>query len=405
MLIPLLSNTKEINGEIKLPPSKSISNRALFLAALSGTPIVLENLSQCDDTLAFMRAINSDKGLIDIGAAGTAMRFATALLSQRSGQYILTGSERMKQRPIGILVDALRQLGAKITYTENEGFPPLNITGTILKGESITIDASISSQYISALMMLASSLPNGLTINIIGNWISKAYIEMTRTIMMQFGIPVTISENQIIISNAQSTIKRYAIESDWSAASYWYELLAIKGVGKIYLIGLFKNSCQGDAKIGELFKHFFGIETEFVEDGIIITHSSIAVNQKMIYDFTNEPDMAQTFAVCCCLINKHFYFSGLQSLKIKETDRITALINELAKLGFRLTTPTENELCWNGEKNDINTHISIETYHDHRMAMAFAPVALRYAINIENPEVISKSYPTFWNDFKTTLSF
>jgi 3-phosphoshikimate 1-carboxyvinyltransferase len=402
MKIPLLSN-KPINGSITLPASKSISNRALFLAALSDRDIVLNNLALCDDTKAFEQVVKGQSKHIDIGAAGTAMRFATAFLAQRAGQWTLTGSERMKQRPINLLVEALRQLGAKIDYAEKEGFPPLTIEGVPLNGNSVSIDGSVSSQYISALMMLGASLPNGLQINLTGNCISHTYIEMTRQIMVDFGLSVSLSGNTINIRPAKPSIDSYTIENDWSAASYWYAMLAINGSGQIHLKGLSDKSYQGDANIHNLFCTHFGIDTKFIDDGILISLATNSNTDRMEYNFINEPDMAQTFTVCCCLTGKPFRFNGLQSLRIKETDRIAALIAELEKLGFLLQNPKDDVLIWDGAKTAVTGDVSIATYHDHRMAMSFAPVAFKRAITIENPEVVSKSYPNFWNDFKSIV--
>lgn len=393
---------KTIEGEIQLPSSKSISNRALFLAALSDHHILLENLSQCDDTQAFIKVITAKNGTIDVGAAGTAMRFAAAFLSQKHGEWLLTGSERMKNRPIGVLVEALRQLGADISYTEKEGFPPLKISGKKLKGGTIEINSSVSSQYISALMMLAISLDNGLIIRLKGEPISQSYVLMTQKIMSDFGFSVEISGNQISVKNGVAKIDKFRVESDWSAASYWYELLAINGCGRLLLNGLSSESYQGDDKIAELFDHYFGIKTDYLAGKIAISPTQVP-DIPMVYDFVNEPDMAQTFAVCCCLTNKKFHFSGLQSLRIKETDRVAALVAELAKLGYILTVPKEGELCWNGEKTQVSDQISIATYSDHRMAMAFAPAMIRFSLNVENQEVVTKSYPTFWRDFEEIL--
>ena len=388
-----------INARIKLPASKSISNRALILNALSYSPYPIGNVSDCDDTSVMIKALDSNDRLFDVGAAGTSMRFLTAFLSKTLGEWVITGSERMKQRPIRILVDALNQLGAKIEYLEKEGFPPLKITGSALMGGEIKLNGSVSSQYISALMMIAPYMYKGLTIQLEGKVISQPYIRMTQAMMNEFGVDSTFVDNSIRIPAQEYTPVPFTVESDWSAASYWYELLAIAGKGEVFLEGLRKNSYQGDAQVANLFAQL-GVATEYYTDGVKLSPSGTATSQ-LSYNFINEPDLAQTLAVCCCIKGIPFSFSGLQSLKIKETDRINALINELAKLGYCISEPAEGELEWTGAtcaKADVPV---IKTYEDHRMAMAFAPAALVGELEIEHPEVVSKSYPDFWQDLQT----
>ncbi|MDD3195371.1 MAG: 3-phosphoshikimate 1-carboxyvinyltransferase [Paludibacter sp.] len=388
-----------INARIKLPASKSISNRALILNALSYSPYPIGNVSDCDDTSVMIKALDSNDRLFDVGAAGTSMRFLTAFLSKTLGEWVITGSERMKQRPIRILVDALNQLGAKIEYLEKEGFPPLKITGSALMGGEIKLNGGVSSQYISALMMIAPYMYKGLTIQLEGKVISQPYIRMTQAMMNEFGVDSTFVDNSIRIPAQEYTPVPFTVESDWSAASYWYELLAIAGKGEVFLEGLRKNSYQGDAQVANLFAQL-GVATEYYTDGVKLSPSETATSQ-LSYNFINEPDLAQTLAVCCCIKGIPFSFSGLQSLKIKETDRINALINELAKLGYCISEPAEGELEWTGAtcaKADVPV---IKTYEDHRMAMAFAPAALVGELEIEHPEVVSKSYPDFWQDLQT----
>lgn len=388
-----------INARIKLPASKSISNRALILNALSYSPYPIGNVSDCDDTSVMIKALDSNDRLFDVGAAGTSMRFLTAFLSKTLGEWVITGSERMKQRPIRILVDALNQLGAKIEYLEKEGFPPLKITGSALMGGEIKLNGSVSSQYISALMMIAPYMYKGLTIQLEGKVISQPYIRMTQAMMNEFGVDSTFVDNSIRIPAQEYTPVPFTVESDWSAASYWYELLAIAGKGEVFLEGLRKNSYQGDAQVANLFAQL-GVATEYYTDGVKLSPSETATSQ-LSYNFINEPDLAQTLAVCCCIKGIPFSFSGLQSLKIKETDRINALINELEKLGYCISEPAEGELEWTGAtcaKADVPV---IKTYEDHRMAMAFAPAALVGELEIEHPEVVSKSYPDFWQDLQT----
>ena len=387
-----------LNLEIILPASKSISNRALILNALAYSPYDIQNLSDCDDTRVTVKALDSNDTTFDIGAAGTAMRFLTAFLAKTVGEWIITGSERMKNRPIKLLVDALTSLGARIEYVEKEGYPPLRIFGSALMGGEISLNGGVSSQYISALMMIAPYMQNGLKIKLEGKVISVPYIRMTMSMMKEYGVIVTFENNEIDIKPQLYKPIQYKVESDWSAASYWYEILSIAGKGQIFLSGLNANSSQGDSKVAELFEQL-GVITDYQTEGVLLT-SNENFSTKFEYDFVNQPDLAQTFAVTCCLKNIPFHFKGVQSLKIKETNRIAALINELAKLGYVLFEPFEGELAWAGELCNAAEEISIATYEDHRMAMAFAPAALKIPIVIEEPEVVSKSYPNFWKDFE-----
>lgn len=387
-----------IDLRITLPASKSISNRALILNALAYSPYDIQNLSDCDDTRVTVKALDSNDRTFDIGAAGTAMRFLTAFLSKTVGEWVITGSERMKQRPIKLLVDALTTLGARIEYVEKEGFPPLRIFGSALTGGEIRLNGGVSSQYISALMMIAPYMQNGLKIILEGNVISVPYINMTLNMMKEYGVAVDFSNNRIDIKAQTYKPIQYKVESDWSAASYWYEVLAIAGKGQIFLTGLNQNSYQGDSKVAALFEQL-GISSTYQTEGVLLQATGKSV-ERFEYDFVNQPDLAQTFAVTCCMKGIPFHFGGLQTLKIKETDRIAALINELGKLGFVLTEPAEGQLAWIGNRCDAAQPVSIATYEDHRMAMAFAPAALITPLVIEEPQVVSKSYPGFWEDIE-----
>jgi len=393
---------KEIDLQISLPASKSISNRALILNALAYSPYDIQNLSDCDDTRVTVKALDSNDTTFDIGAAGTAMRFLTAFLSKTVGEWVITGSERMKNRPIKLLVDALTNLGARIEYVEKEGYPPLRIFGSAMMGGEISLNGGVSSQYISALMMIAPYMQNGLKIKLEGNVISVPYIRMTMSMMKEYGVDVTFENNEIGVKPQIYKPIKYKVESDWSAASYWYEILSIAGKGQIFLTGLNQNSSQGDSKVADLFEKL-GVKTEYQPEGVLLV-STGNYTTKFEYDFVNQPDLAQTFAVTCCLKNIPFHFKGVQSLKIKETNRIAALINELAKLGYVLFEPAEGELAWSGERCQQSEAISIATYEDHRMAMAFAPAALIVPLIIEEPQVVSKSYPGFWNDIEKLTS-
>lgn len=406
---------KELKGQIQLPASKSISNRALILSSLAtGREGIsyLRNLADCDDTAVMIKALetyyeHSDRSAtrtIDIGAAGTSMRFLTAFLSSREGEWELTGSERMQHRPIHLLVEALRSVGASIEYAKEEGYPPLRIHGRTLKGGTIRLKANVSSQYISALLMTAPNFENGLKLQLQGDLISLPYIQLTTRLMEDFGIRATWSEDghTIEIHPQDYQITPYEIESDWSAASYWYELLALKGTGSFLLKGLRKNSPQGDARIAHYFAHF-GVKTTFEEEGVLIEcNLTQKETGKTELNFLNEPDMAQTFAVTACLQNRPFVFSGLQTLKIKETDRIAALIQELGKLGYVLYEPSEGQLAWTGQTKEKAETPIIDTYDDHRMALSFAPASILMPLQIRNPEVVSKSYPHYWEDLKST---
>jgi 3-phosphoshikimate 1-carboxyvinyltransferase len=390
-----------IYTSINLPASKSISNRALILNALAKSSYPVENLSDSDDTSVLLNALQSSGPDFDIGAAGTSMRFLTAYLSQVEGNWTITGSERMKNRPIGILVDALRSVGAEIDYGEKEGFPPLHIRGKKLKGGEITLNGGVSSQYISALMMIAPCLEQGLKIRLEGNIISKPYIQMTKGLMEFFGIKVIWEGQNIEITPQRYIPVSFRVESDWSAASYWYEIRALAPEASVELLGLEENSLQGDAKVKELFARHCelrGTKQEAIQNNNRLLH--YARNDEVrLYDFTNEPDLAQTLVVTCCLLNIPFRFTGLQSLRIKETDRMTALQTELRKLGYIIHAEANSVLEWTGEKCEPEQHPVIATYEDHRMAMAFAPVCLKTReIQIANPAVVSKSYPRFWLD-------
>ena len=412
---------ERLKMDITLPTSKSVSNRVLLLQALCPkAEFPIRNLAICDDTEHMLQGIAAKRAgapLIDIGATGTAMRFLTAYLAITEGTVTLTGSERMQQRPIGTLVDALRKLGADITYTNKEGYPPLCICGKQLQGGEIEIEAGISSQYISALLMIAPRLTNGLTLHLKGDIASRSYIELTLDLMRKYGATAEWSNGQTIRVNpgCYKDIP-FTVEGDWSAASYWYEIAAIathKGHEvDILLQGLTLDSHQGDRVVAEIFSPL-GVESlESGENQAIrlcsqpsslnIQHSDEAhqpTNTKEVLnlDFTHCPDIAQTLAVTCCLLDIPFIFKGVHSLRIKETDRITALITELQKLGFVLHAEGNELLIWDGTRCKPDNNPVIATYDDHRMAMAFAPAALCYDnLTIAHPEVVTKSYPDFW---------
>ncbi len=399
---------KALNGTINLPASKSISNRALLMSALSGGGIMPENLSRCDDTDVVLVALRDMPYEIDIKAAGTAMRFLTAYLSVTPGEHLITGTQRMKQRPIKILVESLRTLGADITYAGEEGFPPLLIKGHPLDGGSLKVAGNISSQYISALLMIGPTMRNGLTLQLTGDIISKSYIDLTLGMMREFGADVEWTDMDTIEVKSQSYKPTpYYIENDWTAASYWYEMMALTAdpEAEIKLTGLMDGSGQGDTVVKYIFS-LLGVKTTFADKDkkrpttVTLSHGSMSVG-KMNYDFSSCPDLAQTVVCTCCGMGIPFDFTGLSTLKIKETDRIEALKKELQKLGFVVHDFDNSRLVWDGERCEPSME-PIDTYEDHRMAMAFAPLAMRFnGLRINNPEVVSKSYPEYWEHLKS----
>lgn len=397
---PVLQNTT-----IDLPASKSISNRALIIHALSGGKGNLSNLSDCDDTKVMMAALKDRPEVIDIMAAGTAMRFMTAYLSTTDGCHTITGTERMLHRPIEPLVTALRQLGADISYEGEEGFPPLHIKGHRLEGGSVDIAGNVSSQYISALLLIAPYLKNGLRLCLTGEIVSRPYIDLTMHLLHVFGCQAEwTSVDTITIPPQDYKQTDYHIESDWSASSYWYEIMALTQDEKLQMVlkGLTDSSRQGDSVVRYLYS-MLGVKTVFEnQDGgqsdVILTQGSHKA-PRLDYDFLRQPDLAQTLVVTCCAMGIPFHFTGLGSLKIKETDRIGALRRELRKVGFVIYDKNDSELIWEGERCQPEQQPAIDTYQDHRMAMAFAPLALTLGeIRINNPEVVSKSYPRYWDD-------
>ena len=390
---------------ISLPASKSICNRVLTIVALSDGVGDVYNVSDCDDTNAIINAITMhQKGekYINIGAAGTAMRFMTAMLALRTKATVtIDGSARMRKRPIKELVDVLCQLGAKIEYAgESDSCPPLLIRQAPMRGGTVSINGSISSQYISALMMIAPGLSDGLTINITGGLVSRPYVEMTAAIMRDFGAQVLCTDNQITIKQGDYQSRTYSVENDWSAASYWYEIRSLIPDANLRLASLHKNSTQGDSKVAEIFK-LFGVETEYTSDGVLLTYNPKSVAERIDIDLQNQPDMAQTIVVTACLKGIPFRISGLSTLRIKETDRISALISQLAKLGYTVRETEDATLESDSVRRSCDKAPAIETFDDHRMAMAFAPASIVVpGITIEDAEVVSKSYPKYWEHLK-----
>jgi len=399
MHIRIKTPNKQAVETIVLPASKSISNRALIIKALCKKTINVYNLSDSNDTKVLLNALtNMPHPIIDIGAAGTAMRFLTAYLSITPGELTLTGSERMKQRPIKVLVDILIELGAQIKYLEKEGFPPLKIKGQTLTSTPVKIKGNISSQYISALLMIAPVLDKGLTIVIEDKILSKDYIHMTLELMHYFGITYEWKNNSIKINRGDYRGKDITVEPDWSAASYWFSVVSLIENAELLLPGLVKNSLQGDSVLPVIFNDL-GILSTFTNDGLSIKNMP-AKCRYFEYDFTDCPDLAQTLTVTLVAKGIPFRLTGLDNLSIKETDRIKALVEEFEKMGIHLQTNGKNFLEWKGNETiKIPANHSVKTYDDHRMAMAFAPLSINtQSLLIDDPEVVKKSYPSFWED-------
>lgn len=395
----IVTPPQSLHATVQLPASKSMSNRALILNALSLSPFPIRNLSDCEDTQVLIDAFNSQSSQFDIKAAGTAMRFLTAFLAGMEGEWVIKGSKRMHERPIYPLVDTLVALGAEIDYLEREGYPPLKIKGQRLKGGEVYLSGGISSQFISALLMIAPTMENGLVMHIEDKIVSRPYIQLTLSMMEKCGIHAKWDGNDLTVKPQKYKPVEFVVEPDWTAASYWYEMVSLIPGAEVTLKGLGKNSLQGDANVTDLFNDL-GVKTEFTDEGIILQNVKKKSN-KFFHDFVNEPDLAQTFAATCCFMGKPFLFSGIQSLKIKETDRVAALIVELKKFGFVLKETEIGMLEWDGERCQPENEPVIDTYDDHRMAMSLAPGAIiTGSLLINDPNVVSKSYPDFWKDLK-----
>jgi 3-phosphoshikimate 1-carboxyvinyltransferase len=389
---------KAIRGKVELDGSKSISNRILLMQALSESSISIQHLSTSDDTRTFLELLNIGSGTLDAGAAGTTFRFLTAFFSFQKGEQILTGSARMKERPIGILVDQLRLLGAEIEYLEQEGYPPLRIGAATASGRNhLQIDAGVSSQYISALMMLGPTLPNGLYLELIGEIVSPSYLVLTMDLMETFGISLEFKDRSIIIPPSRYQYDGdFQVEADWSAASYYYSLAALAPEAEVELTGLQKDSLQGDSIISEIMEPF-GIQTTFIDGGLIIKKVKDIQPSFFEFDFLSCPDIAQTLLAVCAAKGVPGKMKGLQTLAIKETDRVKAMSDELGPLGFNINPIDKGTIEFSG-KADLLASPIFQTYHDHRMAMSLAPLACLGSISIENPGVVAKSYPGFWKD-------
>ncbi len=406
MNLQLHKPSKIIPVRVELPGSKSISNRILIIKAISGLQFDIINLSNSDDTTYLNHAIEnySNTSLIDVGHGGTDMRFLAAFLSLSKGSYELTGSERLQQRPIQDLVNILKYFGADITYKHKEGYPPLLINGKKMDGGRVNISGKVSSQFITALLLVAPYFTNGLELNIEDELVSKPYVVMTVELMKEFGAKVVWNENKITVQPTPYRYNNsfYVVESDWSAASYYYSIIALSEPGtQLTLSKLFNTSLQADTVCQQIYKKF-GVTTAFLDNEVVISKNNETPKALLELDFIECPDIAQTIVCTCVALHIPFYFKGLQTLKVKETDRIIALQNECRKFGIELSV-TDNSIEWSGAQvSNQNVSGSIATYNDHRMAMSFAPLSLLVnGITIEHAEVVTKSYPEFWQHLKS----
>ena len=395
-----LSFDKFKDSTIYLNSSKSESNRLLIIKALSEKEITIKNLSKANDSVLLKNLLESENLVVwDAQDAGTSFRFLTSFLAIKKEHVVLSGTERMKKRPVKVLVDALNKIGAEILYLENEGFPPIYVKGKINQVKNkLDIPGDISSQYISSLLLIAPLLEKGIEINIEEPFYSRPYVNMTLNLMNSFGIKSAVKGNKISIKNQEFSSGSYIVESDWSAASYWYSILSISDdINNLTLQGLKKKSNQGDSVISELMKSF-GVNTQYKEDGIVLTKIKFDT-EEIELDFRDCPDLAQTILVVAAYHKIKLKVSGVESLKIKETDRLLAMKNELKKIGCDFY---EEGNYWILEKRsrEIDDELSIDTYKDHRMAMAFAPLASKKSIIINDPDVVVKSYPTYWEDLR-----
>ena len=399
MHLNLSHDTLICNGKIKITGSKSETNRLLFLQSLFPN-FKIQNKSNSDDSSIMQAALKSTSDFIDINHAGTAMRFLTSYFSQLEGrEVILTGSERMQQRPIKILVDALRSLGASIEYEKKQGYPPLRIKGKKLDGGTISLPADISSQYISSLIMLGAVLKAGIELNLKGTITSMPYINMTLDLLKRLGIKTEFKGHRILVKNtskSKNTIQ--VVESDWSSASYFFSIAALSDKAKIHLSNFKSNSLQGDSILRIIYKQL-GVNSYFKGNNLILEKENISSPKRIKWDLSNAPDIAQTIAVSCYGLGVACDLEGLHTLKIKETDRLVALDTELSKLGAKISVT--NKSLHLASDQDFQKGITISTYNDHRMAMAFAPLALKIPLSVKKAEVVSKSYPSFWEDLNS----
>ncbi len=409
-MIQVSYNKNVLFGTYHLPASKSISNRLLVMRALGKSKVLFDNLSEAEDTymmrlyLSFIRTCaGSEIPLsLDTHNAGTVFRFLVAFLSQREGRWLITGGERMRQRPVGALVDALRTLGADIRYSDKEGFPPLIIHGKKIKGGVVDLNASSSSQFVSALMLIAPYLSGGLTIRLTSKPVSAAYIHMTATLMQNFGAQVSFSNNEVHVPEGRYDVKKTRIEPDWSAAAFWYEMVAFQAGAQALLPGLTENSVQGDRFLTEVFEQL-GVQSHFTEEGLFISYTG-KVAKTIDFDFTNAPDIVPSVMAACAGLRVEGVFRGIEHLRIKESDRILSMQKELGKIGAKIIQMDRLYRLVPGERP--GTAPVFNSHGDHRMAMSLAPLAMKLGqVTIKNPEVVRKSYPGFWDELEKTGIF
>lgn len=409
--VSVSSKKSFLRGNISIKGSKSISNRCLIMEALSGNQTRLENLSDSDDTTRLNRSLKMVNTcassriplVIDTGNAGTVMRFMTSYLSQKEGRWLLTGSERMKQRPIGELVKSLKKLGAKIEYAGQTGFPPLVITGSSLKSKTLEVDVTQSSQFVSALMMIGPYLDGGLKIKFSNPPVSFSYIEMTGKLMESYGIKAEISPECVKVDGGAYELKNRYVEPDWSSASYWYEMVALSENADVLLEGYKKKSIQGDSVLPEIYKQI-GVKTDFEKGGIRLTKTNQLANL-LEFDCSSCPDLVPAILTTCAAIGVKASLNGIGHLKFKESDRVEVFKTELSKIGAEITT-TENQVKLDPSKIEFSKELEFDTYKDHRVAMSLAPLALKFkSVLINDPGVVEKSYPAFWQDLIETKSF
>ena len=411
-MLQITYKEKKLAGTYHLPASKSISNRLLIMRALARSKVLFDNLSEAEDTYMmrlYLSFINTCAGSeiplsLDTHNAGTVFRFLLAYLARQQGRWLLTGEERMRQRPVGALVDALRSLGAHIRYSEKENFPPLIIHGNNLRGGEVLLNASSSSQYVSALMLIAPYLPGGLTIRLQAEPVSSAYIDMTATLMRNFGAEVFMADKEVSVKEGSYRVEKVRVESDWSAAAFWYQMVAFQPGAGVFLPGLAENSVQGDRFLTVVFDKL-GVASRFVNGGLALSHTGKCAGS-IDFDFTHAPDIVPSVMVACAALGVEAHFSGIEHLRIKESDRISSMQKELGKAGTQIVNENGGYRLIPGKGPSDGQPLVFESHGDHRMAMSLAPLALKWGrLSVRNPEVVRKSYPDFWDELEKTGVF
>lgn len=406
----VIKKSKTLQSEILLPASKSISNRLLVMRSLEKALVHFDNLSESDDTylmrlyLSFIATCSDSKipMVVDAHNAGTVFRFLTAYLAQKPGKWLVTGSDRMKQRPVADLVAALRSVGAEIEYKEKEGYPPLMIYGKRLSGDEVEINASTSSQFVSAMMLVAPHFTNGLKIKLTGKAVSTSYIDMTLKLMRDFLVEVDYKDHEIQVQHGHYFVRKLTVEADWSSAAFWYQMVAFLPDARISLPGLQDKSTQGDRFLVEVFEKL-GVHTEFSEQGVVLTHSG-KTSSEINFDFSDAPDIVPSVMTTCAALGVKGFFTGIEHLRVKESDRIAVMQNELGKIGAQIEKKGNGYELIPGKK--ISESPVFESYKDHRIAMCLAPLALLYdEVKVEDPDVVIKSYPNYWKDLESTGCF